>query len=1065
MHQVFQSPYSDTPSDVARPDYENHHVLHRNRLPARTHFATYPDEETALSGRTSPWELSLNGVWRFQYALTPIEAPGHFAGEGFDDTGWDHLSVPSNWQMHGYGRPHYTNVQYPFPIDPPRVPSDNPTGSYRRQFHLPPGWEGRQLILRFDGVDSAFEVYLNGHFVGFSKGSRVSAEFDVTAHARAGENLLAVRVYQWSDGSYLEDQDMWWLSGIFRDVTLLATPQSSLWDLRVEPTLDPDLSAATLTVQASLADAPDAGQPRRIGIRLLDMDGHPVEEAATSAELTTGPDATADVGLQSSVEAPRLWSAEHPYLYTLLVTLYDENDSVGAVVPQKIGFRRVERDGVRLLVNGKAIKLHGVNRHEHHPDLGRAVPRETMLEDVLLMKRNNIDTVRTSHYPPHPYFLDLCDAYGLYVIDEADLECHGLIYAQQPFFLSDAPEWRAAYVDRMQRMVERDKNHASIIMWSLGNESGFGSNHVAMADWCRAFDSSRLIHYEGDRHGRSSDVISQMYTSVPDLISFGEGEQDVGNESPYTASVKQAEYVDKPFFLCEYAHAMGNGPGGLTDYWDAIRGHERLLGGCVWEWLDHGIRTTTPDGRTYFAYGGDFGDEPNDDNFVCDGLLFPDRTPSPGLFELKKMLEPVHVVDLALTADGASLEVHNRYAFRTLEHLNADWQVTRDGSVIAAGTSELPEVGPGVSATIDIPYSLPAPSAGAVYYLALRFTLARATTWAETGHEIAFAQFELPIAAPRSTYPSAGMGRLTTREDQRSLRLQSGETMLAFDKALGMLDRWSVAGESLLVGGPRLSFWRAAIDNEARGGGERVVQEWRARYLHRMQHRLNSLTCKRISDEVVQVVVESTIAPPVYEMAFDCGYVYTIFGSGDIHLEVRGTPRGTWPATLPRIGLELTLPGTYERVQWLGNGPHESYADSRQSARFGLWNASVDDLLTPYVRPQENGNHTDTRWVALRDRRGVGLLASGEPTLDFSAHRYTTEDLEQAQHTYELLPRSTITLHLDYRQNGLGTGSCGPGVMPPYQLHAEPFTFIVWLRPLSPGRDGPEAAARRVPVV
>jgi beta-galactosidase/evolved beta-galactosidase subunit alpha len=617
----------------------------------------------------------------------------------------------------------------------------------------------------------------------------------------------------------------------------------------------------------------------------------------------------------------------------------------------------------------------------------------------------------------------------------------------------------------MQRMVERDKNHPSIIMWSLGNESGFGTNHEAMAEWCRAFDPSRLIHYEGDRHGKVSDVISQMYTSVPDVITFGEGTQDVGIDTKWGARVRVADYADKPFFMCEYAHAMGNGPGGLTDYWDAFRRYERLLGGCVWEWLDHGIRTTAPNGRTYFAYGGDFGDEPNDGNFVCDGLLFPDRTPSPGLLELKKVQEPVHVAAVELGPEGATLEIRNRYAFQTLAHLNADWQVTRDGVVIEAGMLALPEVRPDTPVTVQVPYRQPLPVAGAVYYLTLHFRLARASAWAEAGHEIAFAQFMLPIEAPRANYSTARKGRLETVEDGPSLRLTSGETSVSFDRARGLIDHWSVGGEPLLVSGPRLSFWRAAIDNEARGGGERVVQEWRQRYLHRMQHRLDGLSFEHLSDEAVQVTVHSCISPPVWELAFDCRYVYTIFGSGDIHVQVTGQPRGDWPTTLPRIGLELTIPGTFDRVAWLGKGPHESYADSHQSARFGLWHASVDEIFTPYVRPQENGNHMDTRWAALRDPRGVGVLAAGDPEIDFSAHRFMTEDLEQAQHTYELEPRSTITLHLDYRQNGVGTGSCGPGVMPPYQLHAEAFCFAVWLRPLAPGRESPEELARRVHII
>jgi beta-galactosidase/evolved beta-galactosidase subunit alpha len=1049
-----------------RPDWENQQVLHRNRLPARARFTAYPDETTARACTSSPWELSLNGMWRFHYAHSPIEAPAQYADAAYDDAGWDLLAVPSHWQLNGYGAPHYTNIIYPFAIDPPRVPSENPTGSYRRRFVVPTAWSGQRHILRFDGVDSAFEIYLNGRYVGFSKGSRMAAEFDVTELIRTGENLLAVRVYQWSDGSYLEDQDMWWLSGIFRDVTLLSEPTIGLWDLSVDPGLHEDGHDATLRVRATVVGASDEDGVYRVGISLLDAHGAVAPGVAADTNIEISAQGQATVDLTAQVRSPHRWSADDPYLYRLLVTLRNARDEVVEVVPQTVGFRSVALNGTQLLVNGRAIKLRGVNRHEHHPDLGRAVPRATMLEDVLLMKRHNINTVRTSHYPPHPHFLDLCDTYGLYVIDEADLECHGLGYAQQPFFLNDDPEWRAAFIDRTERMVERDKNHACVIMWSLGNESGFGSNHEAMAAWVRKHHPGFLIHYEGDRLGKVSDVISQMYTSVPDVIAYGQGEGAVGQDTRWSKQVPLEAYVHKPFFLCEYAHAMGNGPGGLSDYWDAFWRYDRLLGGCVWEWIDHGIRATTPDGRAYFAYGGDFGDQPNDGNFVCDGLLFPDRTPSPGLIEYKKVLEPVYVETLNVADGIARLRVHNRYDFLTLDHVQLAWQVTEDGSGISAGHVALPDISPGAAATIEIPYTVPAPVPGAIYHLTLRFTLAQATAWAEMGHEVAFAQVGLGVLAPPlAPETHRGSTPVVAREQGARLTLRAGEVELVFDMARGVIDRWSVAEQVLCTAGPRLTIWRAAIDNEARGGGERIVKDWHARFLHLAQHRLERFAWEQISDTAVRVTVHTRLAPPVHEAAIDCVYDYTIFGSGEIALELYGTPRGNWPETLPRIGLELTLAGALDRVMWLGHGPGESYADSKQAARFGLWQATVDDLFTHYVRPQENGNHTDTRWVALRDERGSGLLAGGAPTLDFSAHRFTTADLDQAQHTYELTPRPTITLHLDYQQNGVGSGSCGPGVMTTYQLHANPFTFRVFFRPLAPGGASPQELGRQMLVV
>lgn len=1049
----------------AAPDWENPHLLQRNRLPARARFASYPDEATASAGGSSPWELSLNGQWRFHCAPTPLEAPADLADEALDDAGWALLPVPGHWQLHGYGRPHYTNIIYPFAIDPPHVPSENPTGSYRMHFDAPAAWMGQRQILRFDGVDSAFELYLNGHYVGFSKGSRMPAEFDVTAHIRPGDNLLAVQVYQWSDGSYIEDQDMWWLSGIFRDVTLLALPQAALWDMQVDPGLSDDGRSAALRVRATAMAARGGEGAYRLHMSLLDADGLPVPGSVASVDIDAALDAPVAAELAAELAAPRLWSADDPYLYTLLLTLRDQQGGIVAVTPQKIGFRRVTIQNAQFLVNGRAIKLRGVNRHEFHPELGRAISRATMLEDVLLMKRYNINTVRTSHYPPHPHFLDLCDTYGLYVIDEADLECHGMMFVDPPFSLSDDPEWRAAYLDRVERLVERDKNHPCVILWSLGNESGFGANHEAMAAWIRRHYPGFLIHYEQDRQAKVSDVVSQMYTSHAKVIEFGQGKDPASLAAAAELPAGQEPSL-KPFFLCEYAHAMGNGPGGLSEYWDAFWRYDRLMGGCVWEWIDHGLATTSPDGRAYYAYGGDFGDQPNDDNFVCDGLLFPDRTPSPGLFELKKMLEPVWVEVVALGPTVATLRVHNRYDFLTLDHLHLAWQLSEDGRDLLAGGQALPGVPAGGSALVELPIGVSTPTPGASYHLTLHFILAQATPWAGAGHEVAFAQLELdvqaPPARPRRLPTRDRLTTLVVQDDGARLHVRGGDMELSFDRARGVIERWQVAGHTLFNAGPRLTIWRAPIDNEARGLGAEVERAWRERYLHLVQHQLDSFICEQPDESTVVVMVRTALAPPVFDAAFDCFHRYTLRGSGEIWLEVQGMPRGQgWPAMLPRLGLELTLPGALDQVQWLGRGPGESYVDSQQATRFGLWRATVDELLTPYVRPQENGNHTDTRWVALCDQAGTGLLAVGDPTLDFSAHRFTTADLDQAQHSYELTPRPTITLHLDLAQNGLGSASCGPGVLPAHQLLVEPFDFRIGFRPVLAGGASPAELGRQ----
>ncbi|MFA9479771.1 glycoside hydrolase family 2 TIM barrel-domain containing protein, partial [Phycisphaerales bacterium AB-hyl4] len=681
-------PSSDIPEILQDPA-----TLALHRLPARSAFTSHPDEAGAMQGpfAPSPHHRLLNGRWRFHYATHPALSPRAFHQNDFDDAGWEALDVPGHWQLQGYGRPHYTNVVYPFPVDPPRVPTENPTGSYRRTFHLPDRPADQRFVLRFDGVDAAFHVYLNGEQVGYSQGSRMTAEFDVTDMVREGENLLAVRVYQWCDGTYLEDQDMWWLSGIFRDVSLLTLPKVHVFDLAMRTELDSDYRDASLTVRATLANRFDSRvDSYRLTLRLLDADGRDVLDEPLAGEVNVDPLGEATLSLNTTVCNPAKWSAEQPTLYTLLASLLDDAGQVLEVIPLNVGFRQVQIKAGKLRVNGRAIMLKGVNRHEWDPDRGRAVSLETMIEDVRLMKRHNINTVRTAHYPHDFRWYDLCDRYGLYVIDEADLETHGFEPIGNWSQLSDDPAWEPAYLDRMQRMVERDKNHPSIILWSLGNESGFGQNHKAMAHWVREHEPTRPLHYEGDGTLEVSDVFSKMYSSLDEVKHIAEGREPIHH---YGLDVQPDVYGKRPFILCEYSHAMGNGPGDLHDYWQLFYKHERLQGGCVWEWIDHGIRRRLPDGREDFAYGGDFGDEPHDSNFIADGLVMPDRTPSPGLLEYKHVLAPVHVE--AVDLDRGEIRLTNRYDFANLDHLHLAWRVSCDGEVLQSGDATMPNAAAG----------------------------------------------------------------------------------------------------------------------------------------------------------------------------------------------------------------------------------------------------------------------------------------------------------------------------------------------------------------------------------
>ncbi len=1020
-------------------DWENHRLPHLNRLSARAGGVPYPGPDAALAGESGARVLSLNGPWRFYYAASPFEAPQDFHAAAYDVTGWAEIPVPSNWQMLGYGRPQYTNVPYPFPVDPPRIPTENPTGCYRRDVEVPADWDGRRLFLLFDGVDSAFHVWVNGVPVGFSKGSRLPAEFDVTECMRPGRNVVAVKVYQWSDGSYCEDQDMWWLSGIFRGVRLIARPPVQIWNHRVQTHFDADYGDATLAVDIDLRNAGDAAAGLAVEVSLLDADRTIV--CGRTAVVDVPERETARTSLALEVASPRKWSAETPFLYTLMLTLRDTGGAVLETIATRVGFRQVDIIEGVFHVNGVPVKLKGVNRHEFHTDHGRAIPVEAMREDLLIMKRHNINAVRTSHYPNDPAFYDLCDELGIYVLDECDLETHGFTYFPQwkgnP---SNDPAWEDALVDRMVRMVERDKNHPCVLIWSLGNEAGQGCcNHRAMAAAARAIDPARPIHYEGDFPLQVCDIMSHMYASVDTITQIAKGEYEI----TYTTEPICQDYRKMPFVLCEYAHAMGNGPGGLLEYWEAIYAYPRLMGGFIWEWADHGIRRHTEDGREYFAYGGDFGDEPNDGHFVCDGLVLPDRRPSPGLIEYKKIIEPVTVEAIDLMQ--GRFRITNRYDFRGLDHLRLAWSLTVDGEVVDGGRAPIPAVAPHETGELALPADIFAGLAEGTCFLNLSFTLAQDEPWAPKGHEVAWAQFRLPIATAAARPSSTENAPVSVEREGTLLRVRGREFTITFDAVRGAICSWTAGGVNLIETGPRLDFWRAVIDNDA----GIPATAWRGAHLDKLEQRIDGFDVEEPDPDTVRVTVAARIAPPVSNIGYACTYVYTICGDGALHIACSGVPEGQWPESLPRIGLVMALPKTFDNVTWFGRGPGECYPDSKQAGRFGRYEMTVDDLYFPYVFPQENGNRADVSWATFDNGQGAGLRVEGDPTINFSAHRFTAHDLDKAAHPFELVPRPEIALHLDYRQTGLGSASCGPGVLPQYVLRPEPFTFAVRLMPYS----------------
>ncbi|MEV7379176.1 glycoside hydrolase family 2 TIM barrel-domain containing protein [Streptomyces lydicus] len=969
----------DAPRPLGRrPPYYEDRAPGSGVLPPR---AWYPASDAA--------RLSLHGTWRFRLSPAAGAEDDAFARPDFDDATWQELRVPGTWVLKGFGTPWYTNTAYPFPVDPPRVPDENPTGDHRHVFDLPDGWGEGPAVLHFGGVESCARVWLNGRELGHFKGSRLPHEFEVGTLLRPRRNVLAVRVHQWSSGSYLEDQDQWWLPGIFRNVSLHRRPEGSVADHFVHAGFDHVTGEGTLRVECSPAG--------RVTVPELGLD------------LATGESATVPV---------RPWTAEQPYLYD------GELVTAGETVPLRIGFRTVRVEDGLLKVNGRRILLRGVNRHEFHPRYGRTVGPETMRRDLLLMKRHNVNAVRTSHYPPHPAFLDLCDELGLWVVDECDLETHG--FAQQGWRDNPVndPRWEPALLDRARRMVERDKNHPCIVLWSLGNECGTGRGLSAMASWIRERDPSRPLHYEGDRSCADTDVYSRMYADHAEVERIGRRA-----EEPLADPELDARRRGLPFVLCEYAHAMGNGPGGLGEYQRLFETYERCQGGFVWEWIDHGLRRQTAEGEVFHAYGGDFGEELHDGNFVCDGLVFPDRVPSPGLGEFKKVVEPVRIEG---EADGGAgtFRITNLYDFADLGHLDFRWRYEVEGEVCGHGRLEVPALAPGGSAVVQLP---PAP-AGAVRrgeaIWTVRALLAEDSAWAPAGHEIAWGQL---TAAPRPA-PAPPVATATPRRGEGNVVVLGPGTFDATTGALGYLD-------GVQVGGPRLDVWRAPTDNDEAAPWQpepRPATEWRRLGLHRMRHRVES-----VEPGPGALVVRTRVAPAGSPLALRAVYRWTARRDW-LRLELGVDPEGDWPVPLPRLGVRMAVSGSLGFAEWYGGGPGEGYPDTRAAARIGRWSMPVDALQTPYVRPQENGARPGVRWAQLTRTDGSGLRIEGDPDFFFSARRWTDEELTAARHTTDLRAGDELWLHLDHALHGIGSQSCGPGVLPQHRLEVAParFSFV-----------------------
>ncbi|KAL3461218.1 glycosyl hydrolases family 2, TIM barrel domain-containing protein [Aspergillus heterothallicus] len=1012
------------------PDWSNLNVLHRNTLAPRAHFYSYPDEDAALSfNREESFFHSLNGTWKFHYDSSPYYAPDW---DNANTTNWDDIEVPGVWQMQGYGRPHYTNIDYPFPVTPPNVSNANPTGSYWREFEVPSDWEeGQQIRLRYEGVDSAFHVWVNGEEVGYSQGSRNPSEFDITDYLLLnGTNTLATRVYQWNDGSYLEDQDQWWLSGIFRDVYLIPFPQSSITDFEIVPDVDDGFEAGTLRANVTIQ-----GDHGDLSVKLLSPTGNTLDEWTGSSNETYS------VHVEGSDF--HLWSAETPNLYTVLLQFNNR------IISQRVGFRRVEMSGPNFLVNGQPIIIYGVNRHEHNYTSGRTVPYESMRADLMLMKRSNINAIRTAHQPHHPDFYDVADELGFYIIAEADIECHGFGNIEETEegaaqWTSDNPDWEHAYLDRAEQLVERYKNHVSVIIWSLGNECFYGRNQAAMYRWIKERDPTRIIHYEQDREAESADIYSQMYSSPEDIREHF------------------VNHTDKALVLCEFAHAMGNGPGGLQEYIELFRTEPLSQGGLVWEWSNHGLLKREGN-LTYFGYGGDFGDEPNDADFVMDGLTLSDHTPMPSLLEYAKIIQPVSV---NLTDDGTQMAITNHYAFVDLSGLDVFWHLVQDGATTDPEPLDLPRIRAGESRTVDLP--LDSSSLTQEAWLTIEFQLNGDKPWAEKGHVVAWDQLHLSgsRATKRSTIPhthhvttlsprqSSG---LTLTQNGPNLTVTTGDTTFGFDLLRGNVS-WTINDVSILQRGPELAFYRAMTQNDEGSNGD--MAEWDEAQVGTMHTQVRDVSWDSSDDEVT-VRYNVRVAPLVLEWGVEAEIVYTISSpavgntstdnnDSDAQPTLRIHATGSFvgentPSVIPRIGLLTVLPSSFNQVTWFGRGPGENYKDSKQACRIGEYTSAVDDLFTHYDYPQENGNREDLRWLRISDgdvtvdaRR---FESDEDPGFSFTASRFMPWDLNEAKHPFELEPLDVTVLNLDYDNHGLGSASVGPKPFERYKCRTEAFGF------------------------
>ncbi len=1011
----------------AQNPWEDPSVIDKGKEKAHTNFVLYPDKASAIgrNPQTSPYYQSLNGTWKFVYADRIADAPKNFYENGLDDSQWHHLPVPSNWERKGFGTAIYTNIVYPFPKNPPFIGGDNPVGTYRKAFTVPENWQNREVLLHFGSITGYATVYVNGKFVGMTKASKSPAEFDISAFLQKGNNTLAVQVYRWHDGSYLEDQDFFRISGIERDVFLMAYPKTTLWDFFLKADLDSKytdgLFSADVTLRKFKGSTSTASQ---VSIEIQDNTGKAIWNGQQKVAAST--DSLQTVSFKTTVKNPAKWSAEYPNLYTCLISVTDAQGQSLGTTSYKIGFRKVEIKNAQLLINGVPTLVHGVNRHEHDPVEGHVPNKALMLKDIQLMKLYNINAVRCSHYPNDPYWYELCDEYGLYVVDEANIETHGMgaewqgnfDKSKHPAYL---PLWANAHKDRTERLFERDKNHPSVIIWSLGNECGNGPVFYETYKWLKAKDNTRFVQSEQAGENANTDIVCPMYPRIEDMVKYAK-------DSTKT----------RPYIMCEYAHAMGNSSGNFQTYWDIIRSSKHMQGGFIWDWVDQGMATTTSDGRPFFAYGGDLGAYylQNDENFCANGLIAADRSPHPGLFEVKKSYQSI--IFSAKNIEKGEVLVENLFDFTNLKEYDFKWVLTKDGLPVADGSFAL-TLAPHQSQVVTI--ALPARKDRGEYSILLYAYTKTATALVPAKHEVAREQLALPssyyyqVERPRT-------GTLTINNTGNRLTFSTEKVTGTFNTRSGRWEKYATTnGGTVMNHLPEPFFWRAPTDNDFGNDMPYQLGVWRNAHANM---RVKNVAVGTQNADGLSIQVEYALEGinANYSLAYQILNDGAVKVTATLDLGERNLPE------LPRFGMRMNLGKAYKFVHYYGRGPYENYQDRNLASFLGIYADTVATTVkSNYIRPQEHGYRTDTRWVKLLNEQGKGIVIEGLQPISFSALPYRTEDLDpglskKQQHPTDVKLRNETTLHIDLKQRGVG-GDDSWGALPhkAYRLLDKKYTY------------------------